>query len=876
MPYFTCISKVIGAGIDKWPFQGEVQLELVDKHLIRNLIALGCFCLLTSCTTVPTQDETQVVDASPAVREQGAVPEAAALPVTPSFVSEPVTQKPQPRTSIRRGTGVFIRDTAGQYNLASPQEDPSSLYVINLISLLHPYPADDLPRHHDLFRSYSAYIVPFQKGGKNWYRLRLGFFKTRAAANAVLLDLEDHFPGAWVTKASSEERKQAIETAIAGPAPAIEETLPEAGDVTLNFEAADLHEFIRVVFEEVLKENYLIDPQVKGEVTLHTTNPVTQDAVLPILESVLQQNGAAVVFQQGIYKVIPLADAPTQVDSPVVGKQPNARGGGYAVQIVPLRYVAASEIEKIITPLIPKGSSVSIDEARNLLILSGPRYRIDLILETVEIFDVDWLKGMSFGLFRLQYAEAATLVGDLENLIGTEGKTPLSGILRLIPIERLNAILVVTHAPRYLDEISKLINQFDWGTEGPPGRRLYVYHLKNSKAERLAGVLQQIYGLGGEREQAAPSARIAQLPPGEGANVFQTAEGISRPPPSLLAGTGAGGGYPRLAPLTGPEAGRVMPAALSDGTESTLSIQSTTSIIADQDNNALLVMASPRDFKGIESVIRQLDVPPRQVLIDATIIEVTLSNSLDYGVRWFLKGNHFDLGFNAPVPQVAAGEGLALAIFNSDGEARLFIDLLESQTEVKFLSAPQVMVLDNHTANIRVGDQIPVTVRSSQSTVDPDAPIVSEVQFRDTGTLLSVTPRINAGGQVTMDISQEVSLPGSEPAVGGGGNVAISQRTIDSSVIVQSGSTIVLGGLILETHNEGKSGIPLLMDIPWLGNLFSTTSEDVFRTELIVMITPQVVENATDAQTITDELRFKMKNAVEYGDSVESIDLSAY
>ena len=185
------------------------------------------------------------------------------------------------------------------------------------------------------------------------------------------------------------------------------------------------------------------------------------------------------------------------------------------------------------------------------------------------------------------------------------------------------------------------------------------------------------------------------------------------------------------------------------------------------------------------------------------------------------------------------------------------------------------MVLDNQTANIRVGDQIPVTVRSSQSTVDPDAPIVSEVQFRDTGTLLSVTPRINAGGQVTMNISQEVSLPGSEPAIGGGGNVAISQRTIDSSVIVQSGETVVLGGLILETHNEGRSGIPLLMDIPWLGYLFSTTSEDVFRTELIVMITPQVVENANDTQAITDELSIKMKKAVDYGNSVESIDLPA-
>jgi len=734
----------------------------------------ACFAVLSSCTTMSTQQSTQQPDKPSQSAQQAPV---AAPPVVPYFVREPVAQKSEPQTSISKGSGVFVRDTAA------------------------------------------------------------------AAANSEA-------------------------------AATVAETIAEAGDITLNFKAADLNEFIRVVFEEILTQNYLIDPKIKGTVTLHTTYPVTEDAILPILESVLQQNGAALLIQQGIYKVIPLEDAPGQVGSPVVGRKPLARGAGYAVQIVPLRYVAASEIEKIITPLIPKGGSIRIDEARNLLILSGSRYQLEQMLDTVKIFDVDWFSGMSFGLFRLQYAEAATLVKELESLVGSEGKSPLAGIVRLTPIERLNAILVVTHAPRYIDEVSKLINQFDWGIEGPPGRRLYVYHMKYSKAEKLATVLQQIYEIGGgSAEAAVPSARISQLPPGEGTNVFQTAEGISRQPPPLRGGTGAGGGYSRVAPLTGPEAGKLMSSATADGAETDLAARSAISIIADQDNNALLVMASPRDYRGIESVIKQLDVPPRQVLIEATIAEVTLSNSLNYGVRWFLSGGNTGLGFNAPVPSSAGGDGLTLATFSSSGDARLFIDLLASKTEVKFLSAPQVMVLDNHTANIRVGDQIPVTVRSSQSTVDPDAPVVSEVQFRDTGTLLSVTPRINAGGQVTLEISQEVSLPGSEPAVGGGGNVAISQRTIDSSVVVQSGETVVLGGLILETHNEAKSGIPFLMDIPWLGYLFSSTSDVVFRTELIVMITPKVIEDEHATRALMDELRNKMKKAVDYGNSVESIEL---
>jgi general secretion pathway protein D len=313
--------------------------------------------------------------------------------------------------------------------------------------------------------------------------------------------------------------------------------------------------------------------------------------------------------------------------------------------------------------------------------------------------------------------------------------------------------------------------------------------------------------------------------------------------------------------------------ASADTHQQGLGTRSEINIIADEDKNALLVMASPRDYRGIESVIKQLDTPPRQVLIEATIAEVTLSDSLAYGVRWFLAGGNTEVGLNAPVPSAAGGDGLTLATFASSLDAMLFIDLLASKTEVKFLSAPQVMVLDNHAATIRVGDQIPVTVRSSQSTADPNAPVVSEVQFRDTGTLLSVTPRINAGGLVTLEISQEVSLPGSEPAVGGGGNVAISQRSINSTVVVQSGETVVLGGLILETHNEARSGIPLLMDIPWLGYLFSSTSEVVFRTELLVMITPQVIEDESAAQALFEEMRNKMKKVIDFGNSVKSIEL---
>jgi general secretion pathway protein D len=420
-------------------------------------------------------------------------------------------------------------------------------------------------------------------------------------------------------------------------------------------------------------------------------------------------------------------------------------------------------------------------------------------------------------------------------------------------------VLVITHRPDHIDLIQNLIREFDWGLEGASGRRLFVYELENGKAENIASVLQQIFG-----QKELEDTRSGELAvPGAASSVFRRAETISRPPPQ--PGQSSANRVTRPAAITA-----APPAAGGEGdtgeTGDGISAESESeiTIIADQDNNAILVMATPQDYRAIEATIRRLDISPRQVLIEATIAEVTLSNGL-----WFLENEDWALGINAPVPENASGAGLAFAFFDATSDLKAFFDALATQSDVKFLSTPQVMVLDNQTANIRVGDQIPVTTRSSQSTTNPDAPIVTEVQFRDTGTLLTVTPRINAGGQITLEISQEVSLPGTEPAVGGGGNVSIAQRTINSSVIVQSGQTVVLGGLILETTTSGKSGVPILMNIPGLGALFSTNSTDTFRTELIITVSPRVIEDPREMQKVTEELRERMAKVNEYEESVK-------
>jgi len=583
--------------------------------------------------------------------------------------------------------------------------------------------------------------------------------------------------------------------------------------VTLNFENAELHEFLRVIFDTILKQNYIVDPAVGGSVTLHTTRPITLEAVLPTVESVLQFNGAAMLYDDGAYRIMPLADAAQSSRSPSIGRYSSSQRVGYGIQVVPLQFASATEIEKILMPFVSEGSTLRVDEARNLLILGGPRFRLEELLATVRTFDVDWLKGMSFAMFRLEYADAATMVDELEQIIGGDSATPLAGIVRLLPIERLNAVLVITHRPDHIAQVRALIEQFDLGVEGSGGRRLFVYELQHGKAENIAESLQLIFGTGDGQRSVAPAGTLAAD------SVFRPATSVSRPVPTPGAfqqsqDTGTVGG------IAADQQGDIK-------------------VIADTDNNSILVLASQENYRSIEAAIRRLDVAPRQVLIEATIAEVSLTDNLSYGVRWFLEESNWNLGLNAPVPSTASGEGLAFAFFDEASGVRAFFDLLSANSNVKFLSTPQVMVLDNQTAT-------------------------TEVQFRDTGTLLTVTPRINAGGQVTLEISQEVSLPGSSPAIGGGGNVSIAQRTINSSVTVQSGQTVVLGGLILENTTEGRTGIPVLMDIPLLGKLFSKTTEDVFRTELLITVKPQVITNNREMRKVTEELRRRLSRVSEY------------
>ena len=620
---------------------------------------------------------------------------------------------------------------------------------------------------------------------------------------------------------------------------------PPAGpeEASLNFEALDVRSAAKVILGDYLRESYTVHPGVTGNVTFRTIKPIPRSALLPTLEMLLRQNNAAVVKEDGIFKVLPISAVRGSI-SPQLGAVSAPVPQGYSVLVVPVKFVGAREMAKLLEPFAAE-NTVRIDDVRNLVILAGNQKELRHLLDTIELFDVDWLAGFSIGIFPVRSADVKALVADLDKVFGATAAGPLAGLVRVIPIERLNSLLIVTTQPRYLENARSWMERLDQigGTAG--GTRLFVYTVRNGKAENLANLVSELF-----TKRTTTTISPPSLAPGVRPGQIGTA-----PAPGAAPATGAA------------QPGAAQPAAASFAIPGTVTnVSSEVRVIADKDNNALLVLATPTDYEIIESALVKLDVIPRQVLVEVTIAEVTLSDDLKFGVDWFLTGRSvgeasvtsgaLNLGGLPTTPAGAVPGFSGLQLINSlGGDVRAVLNALGKDGRLQVLATPQLMVLDNQKAQIKIGDRI--SVQTQQQTVSGTTNgLINSFQYIETGILLSVTPRINSGGQVTLEVSQEVSVPGAASVAGA--NPDISQRTATTTVVVGSGESIVLGGLIREDNTRSTSGIPLLSKIPILGAAFGTQSIVKRRTETILLIRPVVITNVRQAAEATEELRRKM------------------
>jgi general secretion pathway protein D len=598
------------------------------------------------------------------------------------------------------------------------------------------------------------------------------------------------------------------------------DALPASGDgFQLSFVDADVATVAGAILGDGLGVPFVVDPQVKGTITLQASRPLTREELLPTLEAALRVQGAAIVVVAGVYNVVPVKDAARRITG--ISTQ---RGSGFSIQIVSPRYVSASEIERLLQPFAPEGGILRVDENRNLLLLAGTGQEINTMIEVIKTFDVDWLAGMSFGLFPLEYVDARTIVTELESVFG-DIKGPLGGIVRFTPLGRLNSVMVVTPQPKYLADVESWIRRLDVGS-ATPGRRIYVYDVQNSKADDLAASLSKILNIQyeGGMNDSSPSSSVSGSSGMNG--------GSSGTRTSSFSQTDNGGGF------------------RSGGGD-----ENSVRIVPSPENNALLINATPTEYSVIEAALKRLDTRPIQVLIEASLAEVTLTDDMRYGLQWsYLGGDGPAVLSESATGSVSQAFPGFSYLFTGRSDIRAVLNAIESLTNVRVISNPKLLVLNNREAQLQIGDQVPIIVQSAVGTVGDDSPIVNSVQFRDTGVILRVTPRVNKSGLVILEVSQEVSdvVPTTTSGID---SPTIQQRKFNSTVAVQDGETIALGGLIRETKSRSGSGLPFLRRIPWLGELFGSTVRGTRRTELIVLMTPKVIQTADDSAELLEKLK---------------------
>ena len=603
------------------------------------------------------------------------------------------------------------------------------------------------------------------------------------------------------------------------------------GEISLDFEGDELAGVVNFVLGEYLKVNYVIAPGVQGKVTFATAKPINKDQLLPILEMLLSWNNAALVFIEDRYHVMPKAQAIKGNLNPQYGHMTNRLG--YTVMVVPLKYIAPAEMEKVLAPYIKDGAIVKADNARNLLFLSGTKRELTMYLDTINIFDVDWLEGMSTGIFSLNRVEASTIVTELEAIFGEGADNPLAGMFRFMPLERLNAIMVITPQERYLHKAKEWILRLD-RADSESSLNLYVYNVKNIKADDLAGYLSDVFGgSGGSRK-----SNSGQVAPGANGKEIGTKTNKSK---NINKNKGSN--------------------------------NSDISITAIEENNQILISANAQEYESIMSAISRLDIEPLQVFIEAKIIEVSLVNEFSHGVQWFFGADRGDdsgddgsddgstansKGFVSirDTEGATLGNQLSYLLTGVDIEAR--ISAMESTKTGKVLQTPSLLVLNNKEATINVGEQIPIRTSNLGNNFNNgnNNGLRSSVSYRQTGMKLKVKPRINPGGLVYIELTQEVSFP--KPA-DENGNRPIDNRDITTEIAIQSGQSVVMGGLIKDNSGIGKTGVPVLSKIPLLGNLFGTKNKSSERTELLVIITPTVIENPEQAKQLTKEYADQFK-----------------
>ncbi len=668
--------------------------------------------------------------------------------------------------------------------------------------------------------------------------------------------------------------------------------------VTLNLVNLPIAQSAKIVIGDILGADFVIDPKLDGKITVHTANPVRKSVALDLFQSALRVSGASMVKAGSIYKIVPSEQA--AVSGEIITSDsslPDSAQFGEGARVVQLHYVSASEMKRVLEPIAARGAIVRADDARNTLTLTGTPQDVATLQDAIGMFDIDTMKGMSFALVPVRSGDADMLAEDLKNVFGSEKEGPMGGMIRFIGNKRLSSILVISSQPEYLARARAWITKLDARAEHAE-KQFFTYRVQNRPAKELMVVLTSLFGAKGQGDSGvsprfgqsslssgggqAPTSPLGALS-SSGAASSVGGGGVSSG--GGLGGGGFGGGAPGGGGLGngGGFGGAGNPSSISGlsvpgGPQNGMGAGPTPAVSIDNDRyklgvddakNALIVMATPEDYRRIRQVIETLDVMPNQVFLEATIAEVRLNDSLRFGVRWFMQTHANLFGFTtgqgqAPgvnstlgsnflgVPVGAVFPGFAYAFRAASQQVTL--NALNAITDVNIVSTPSLTVLDNREAMLQVGDQIPVQTLTSVSAIGNT---FNSVNYTNTGVILKLTPHISESGRVMLELEQEVSNVDPNTPVGST-TPTIQQRRVRTQVVVNDNESLMLGGLVKDQTGRLSAQLPVVGDVPVVGSLFKDKNDVIDKSELVIMITPHVVRSLSEGREITEEFKRKL------------------
>lgn len=690
---------------------------------------------------------------------------------------------------------------------------------------------------------------------------------------------------------------------VTGVADARPQPASSGNGFDLNFESTPVATVAKVVLGDILHVGYTIDPRVQGTVSLVSVRPVPKSDMVFVLENALRLSGVVLLKDTAGYRLTPLGDAVGggRVDAAAANPEP-----GFGISVVPLQYVSAQTLLKLTDSFATRAGSIRADTTRNLLLIQGTGAERRTAVDTVLSFDVDWMRGQSVGIFPISSGSPAPVIAELEKIVDS-GENGLSqNVIKFMPIARLNAVLVVTKKPEMLHTAATWIKRLDRNDTARTS--VHVYRVKYGDARQIARVLTDMF-LGGSSGNLLDSAD-SQLAPGSGTSSTSSvsdrlsANGNSGSNSGSFAsrgtsGTGATGqglgqGFGAGGQANNQNQGQGNNAALdagrgaSSGSGNGQPVMQDVRITPDVVNNNLLIYADQANYRIIEATLQQIDEPQLQVAIDATIAEVTLNNTLSYGVQTYLTSRNLGLKPNmgsftgtqattAPATTTDATTGVASVagsvtnafinrafpgfnfLIGSETQPSLILDALHAVTSVKVLSNPSLVVINNQVATLQVGDVVPVSTGSATVLTGSNT-VVNTIDYRNTGIILRVSPRVSVNGTVRLDVEQEIS---NVPQTSANSlTPTVSERRVKSQIAVANGQTVLLAGLISEQQSGSRNALPVLDQIPGLGDAFGHQSNGTQRTELIIFIRPQIIRNGSDAQMVAEELRSKLRGNI--------------